>query len=894
MRHHVHAATIALAIMLSLAVSSLWAAPVAEVYDPQLDWTTVPTGMTTYVATFIDNIGEEDLLLSNAVIAGPDATDFSVMEMPGTVSPRKEDYPGSGRRILIGFKPSSPGLKTAVLSFSTNDPLLSQCTIDLSGTGITPPTAQGMATATWAYRYKTQHSLSVRDLVTQVHETPDRGMFLVGVEDQCSSQDCKDYTYRHAVVSRIGPEGSALWLKRYTGPRGSGEILASDKTSDGGLVMLLHECLAEPAERDVLLVKLEGTGAVEWAKRLGTSKSIWAYALKQSSDGGFVIGGAIGDLQCDVDCGSRALLIKTDASGKILVQKSFRDVSVFTDISEGPGGAYLASGPSERSLALMKLNKDFKRIWQKSFGDVAAWSASPETLLIWNPDGAYIVVHRNAILGFDVNDSLSYYGATDACVTYASAFARDKSGGYLIGCAGGIGGRLIKLGEDGNVEWGREYLSYPAGIISLEKEFYHVGFQYDGFAAARLGPKGRIDNARYPNFSTELPGVSLAQTFDPTSTAADFPFQDEDLTATDGSATELPETQPVTVLAGLTVLPTYPVTVTRLDSGTGSITSVPAGIECGSICSDVFAVGTSVMLFAVPAPGLAIQWGGACSGSSTSCRLPDIMGARNVTVAFKKTYPLTISNAGRGSGKIAGRAMGERMDCTLSGGQNCSYQVIENGSVLLEASPDEGMTFLGWSGACAGMSTCAITMTETKNVQARFEPGVPFFVTKTGSGSGTVSSQPAGIDCGPTCSNGFIAGSTIALSVTASPGSVFAGWSGACSGNGACTVVAGSDTLVTAQFDLLPPTTGKRLTVVKRGSGHGKVISLRPRDAIDCGSVCAAELTEGTRVMLHVQHEPDSRFVGWAGACSGQSTCKLRMDRDRTAIAIFEKKKPRH
>jgi len=892
MRQHVHAGTIALTILLVVAASSLWAAPVAEVYDLELDWTTVPTETTWYAATFIDNIGDEDLRLSNAVITGPDAADFSVTEIPGIVSPRTKDYPGSGRRILIGFKPSLPGLKTAVLSFSTNDPLLSNYTIDLLGTGITPPTAQDLATSTWAYRYKTQHSLSVRDFVTQVHETPDRGMFLAGAEDQCSSLDCKDYTYRHAVVSRVGPEGSVLWLKRYVGPRGSGEILASDKTSDGGIVILLHECLAEPAQRDVLLVKLAGSGAVEWAKRLGTSESIWSYALKQSSDGGFVIGGAIGDLHCAVDCDSRALLIKTDASGKILIQKSFPGVSVFTDISEGPGGAYLASGPNEGRLALMKLNNDFKKVWQKSFVDVAAWSAWPETLLAWKPDGAYIVVHRNAILGFDVNDSLSYYGATDACVTYASAFARDKSGGYLIGCAGGIGGRLIKLGEDGSVEWGREYLSYPAGIISLEKEFYHIGFQYDGFAAARVGPKGRIDNARYPNFSAELPGVSLAQTFDPTSTDADFPFQDEDLTATDGSATEFAETQPVTILAGLTVLPTYPVTVTRLGSGTGSITSLPAGIECGTLCSDSFAAGTSLILTAVAEPGFAIQWGGACSGSSgSSCRLPDITGPRSITIAFKKTYPLTISNTGRGSGKIAGRLMGERIDCTLSGGQNCSHQVIENGSVLLEASPDEGMTFLGWSGACSGMSTCAITMTEAKNAQVRFERGVPLFVTRTGSGSGGVYSQPAGIDCGPTCSNGFMPGSTIALSAVASPGSVFAEWSGACSGSSTCTVVAGSNTSVTAQFDLLPPTTGKRLTVVKQGKGSGKVVSLHPRGSIDCGSLCAAELAEGTRVRLHVQHEPDSRFVGWAGACSGHSTCKLRMNHDQEAIAIFEKKK---
>lgn len=145
--------------------------------------------------------------------------------------------------------------------------------------------------------------------------------------------------------------------------------------------MLLHDCLApDLAQREVLLVKLAASGAVEWAKRLGTSESIWPYALKQSLDGGFVIGGVIGDLQSS-NGGSQALLIKTGSTGDVEVKKSFSGVSLFTDVSEGPGGVYLASGPSNGKLALMKLTKDFTPIWQKSFADVEADSAWPETLL---------------------------------------------------------------------------------------------------------------------------------------------------------------------------------------------------------------------------------------------------------------------------------------------------------------------------------------------------------------------------------------------------------------------------------------------------------------------------------------------------------------------------------
>jgi hypothetical protein len=47
-----------------------------------------------------------------------------------------------------------------------------------------------------------------------------------------------------------------------------------------------------------------------------------------------------------------------------------------------------------------------------------------------------------------------------------------------------------------------------------------------------------------------------------------------------------------------------------------------------------------------------------------------------------------------------------------------------------------------------------------------------------GSGSGTVTSNPAGINCGTTCNNVFPAGTSVTLTATADTGSVFASWSG--------------------------------------------------------------------------------------------------------------------
>ncbi|HEY5580364.1 MAG TPA: carboxypeptidase regulatory-like domain-containing protein [Rhodoferax sp.] len=74
-------------------------------------------------------------------------------------------------------------------------------------------------------------------------------------------------------------------------------------------------------------------------------------------------------------------------------------------------------------------------------------------------------------------------------------------------------------------------------------------------------------------------------------------------------------------------------------------------------------------------------------------------------------------------------------------------------------------------------------------------------VSLAGTGSGSVTSSPAGISCGATCSAGFASGTSVTLTATPSTGSTFTGWSGACSGTGSCVVTKTATTqTVTATF----------------------------------------------------------------------------------------------
>jgi trimeric autotransporter adhesin len=84
-------------------------------------------------------------------------------------------------------------------------------------------------------------------------------------------------------------------------------------------------------------------------------------------------------------------------------------------------------------------------------------------------------------------------------------------------------------------------------------------------------------------------------------------------------------------------------------------------------------------------------------------------------------------------------------------------------------------------------------------------------VAKTGSGTGAVTSSPAGINCGATCTAGYPAGTVVTLTATQAAGSTFSGWSGACTNAaGPCNVAMSAGESVTAMFTTVstPPTAG--------------------------------------------------------------------------------------
>lgn|GEM_PF-385050 len=239
-------------------------------------------------------------------------------------------------------------------------------------------------------------------------------------------------------------------------------------------------------------------------------------------------------------------------------------------------------------------------------------------------------------------------------------------------------------------------------------------------------------------------------------------------------------------------------------------------------------------------------------------------------------FDLTVSKAGSGSGTIGSSPAG--IDC----GSTCSGSFSSGTVVTSTATPDADSNFTGWSEDCSGTGECSVTMDQARSVSATFTLKThAFTVTKTGSGSGTVASDPGGIDCGATCTANFDHGTPVTLSASPAANSTFTGWSGACSGTGDCEVAVDRARDVTSTFTLKT----YALSVTKAGPGSGTVMSTP--SGISCGSTCRARFDHGAVVTLSALPGSSSTFTGWGGACSGTADCQVTLDQARAVTATF-------
>src|SRR3989454_251269 len=156
----------------------------------------------------------------------------------------------------------------------------------------------------------------------------------------------------------------------------------------------------------------------------------------------------------------------------------------------------------------------------------------------------------------------------------------------------------------------------------------------------------------------------------------------------------------------------FTLTVNLAGMGSGTVSSSPLGISCGTDCSESYDSSTSVTLTAAPASGSIFgSWNGCNTVVGSTCTVT-MSVARTVSATFNvQQFTLTVNRAGTGAATVSSSPLG------ISCGTNCSAPYDSGTSVALTASPAGGSTLGIWSGCdTASGATCAVTMSTTKSV----------------------------------------------------------------------------------------------------------------------------------------------------------------------------------
>ena len=285
-------------------------------------------------------------------------------------------------------------------------------------------------------------------------------------------------------------------------------------------------------------------------------------------------------------------------------------------------------------------------------------------------------------------------------------------------------------------------------------------------------------------------------------------------------------------------LPTFLLTVNRTGTGSGTVTSSPAGIDCGSTCSASFYYNSTIKLSAAQAAGSTFTgWsGGGCSGTGT-CTVT-MNSDKTVTANFtQNAYTLTVIS-------VHGAVTKAPDQPTYTYGT----------SVLLSmGTVDVGWTFTGWSGGgCSGTAPCTVTMNSDITVTANFTQIThSLTITMNPAGGGTTTPS-AGV-------HSYIEGTIVPVTAAPTAGYVFDHWNGACTGSGSCSVTISTDKNITATFKLI------EYTLTVNISGSGSVTKNADKTTYHFGDV----------VQLTATADIGWSFSAWSGDLTGIETRKI-------------------
>ncbi|QNF32134.1 T9SS type A sorting domain-containing protein [Adhaeribacter swui] len=261
-----------------------------------------------------------------------------------------------------------------------------------------------------------------RDGLSQVQQTTDGGYILGGSSQSRKSADKSEgnkgplYTTDYWVV-KLDKNGKKIWDKTIGGNQGDG-LTSLQQTTDGGYIVggyssspvSGNKTSASKGAADYWLVKLKADGTKEWDKSFGGNADDLLYAVQQTPDGGYLLGGnSISGLSGDkTTAASGGWLVKVNANGtkewdKTITNFSISSLLLTTDNNYLLGGTSISKA-TYSDYRVIKLKPNGSTIWGKTIsGNNQDHLASVQP----TQDGGYLLGgSSNSDAGFDKREKL--------------------------------------------------------------------------------------------------------------------------------------------------------------------------------------------------------------------------------------------------------------------------------------------------------------------------------------------------------------------------------------------------------------------------------------------------------------------------------------------------------
>lgn len=285
-------------------------------------------------------------------------------------------------------------------------------------------------------------------------QTSDGGYLITGFTESFGE------LYADIYVVKLDGSGNLEWTKTISG--------ASDEwgysiiqTSDAGYA-IVGVLSSGGGEWDVYVVKLDGAGDLQWAKAIGGTQDDYGYAIIQTTDGGYAI---VGDTKSFKHWDRDVYVIKLDGSGNLEWTRIIGGVDEDggKSILQTSDGGYVIVGYTESfgqeerndgDVYVIKLDGSGNLEWTRAIGG-SDWDEGIS--VVQTSDGGY------AIAGF--TESFGQ-GGRDVYVVKLDEFGNLVScpGGCAVDSGGEVGSGGIVATVEGEVSWGGKVSS--GGYVS--------------------------------------------------------------------------------------------------------------------------------------------------------------------------------------------------------------------------------------------------------------------------------------------------------------------------------------------------------------------------------------------------------------------------------------------